>query len=700
MHKFALPLVALLLGGTGGLLIGRSMKSGEAPAAETAAAPARGNARENSRSNERLIPSGTTLEELRELMKSGRSKITEARVTLALENVPPQQLAGLAAEMREHFRKNPGYDYAQTQLLGSIMSAWTNTDPEGAMSFVQESPSKFFRIMADDALFRALAEVNAEDAVSRAKQLPSGAERANALAAVAQALVRSDPTAGLQLLEGTKELPGYMRMMLLEQVAGTSPEAAVAALAKVSPANRDSFWNSEGVFSTWAAKDPEAVLAWAQSATDLDMKNSAYRAACRRMASDDPAGALQKIDGMPAHLRGQLIGAVMQTWSDRDLPAALAAAGAMSKPAEREEAMAAIVERMDFSDPVEASKVVLAMPKGNARTGALESLSWSLRWQAPSEAAATLAKFEGVERSQLAGNLAGTMVADDPEGAIKLFNSIPPALRGEDKLTSFMWSLSRHDPERALDFANSLESASERSQAVRTAVMQLAQLSPQNAVKRVEAMGDANARQQAMVALAETWGSTDAEAALRWAGSLSGDEQIAALAALLPARAKNDPAAASAQLQELLMNPGKNSGSALQAATGELAGEWAGRDPKQAAAWVAGLPAGTAAEQGASSLVTNWCTHDPSAAADWISDLPDGGVKDAAIQPLVQAVRQNDPETAFSWGLSVQDPAKRAAIMEETIRAWNTNDAEAVRLAIQKADLDATEKAGYEKLLH
>ena len=99
-------------------------------------------------------------------------------------------------------------------------------------------------------------------------------------------------------------------------------------------------------------------------------------------------------------------------------------------------------------------------------------------------------------------------------------------------------------------------------------------------------------------------------------------------------------------------------------------------------------------------MVTGWCSHDPAAAADWISGLPDGGVKDAAIQPLVAAVRQNDPETAFSWGLSVQDSAKRAAIMKETIRAWNTNDAEAVRLAIQSADLDPSEKAGYEKLLH
>lgn len=700
MQKFGLPVIALLLGGGGGLLIGRSMTTASQPPAEAAAAPARSATRENGRSNERLIPAGTSLEELRELMKSGRSKLTEARVTLALEGVPPQQLASLAAEMREHFRKNPGYDFAQTQLLDSILSAWTNADPEGAMSFVRDSPSKNFRSMADQALFRALAETDPADAVARAKQLASGGERASALAAVAQALVRSDPAEGLRLLEGTKELPGYMRMMLLEQVAGSSPEAAVAALAKVSPANRDSFWNSDGVFSAWAAKDPDAVLAWALSATDLDMKNSAYRAACRRMAGDDPAGALKKIDGMPAHLRGQLIGAVMQSWSDRDLPGALAAAGAMDKPAEREEAMAAIIERMDFGDPAEASKVVLAMPKGNARTSALQNLSWTLRWQAPSEAAAVLAKFEGTERSELAGTLAGSMVADDPDAAIKLFNSIPPTLRGEDKLTTFMWSLSRHDPERALEFANSLSSSSERGEAVRAAIQQLAQLSPQNAVKSIESMSDANTRQQAMVALAESWGSTDAEAALRWANSLSGDEQIAALAKLLPARAKNDPAAASAQLQELLQNPGKNSGSALQSATGDLATEWAGRDPKQAAAWVAGLPAGTAAEQGATSLVTNWCIHDPSAAADWIAGLPDGGVKDAAIQPLVQSVRQNDPDTAFSWGLSVQDPAKRAAIMEETIRAWNTNDAEAVRLAIQNADLDPTEKADYEKLLH
>ncbi len=700
MQKLALPVIALLLGGAGGLLIGRSMQGGgQATAAESTAAT-RSTGREGKGGSERLIQAGTTLEDLRALMKSGPARITEARVTLALENVPPEQLASLAAEMREHFRTHPGYDFAQMQLLNSIMSSWTSADPEGAMSFVRNSPSKSFRGLADDSLFRALAERNPEDAVARAKELSGMAERSNALGAVAQALMRSDPAAGLKLLEGSKELPGYMRMMLLEQVATSSPEEAVAALSKVSPANRDSFWNSEGVFSVWASKDPEAVLAWAQSATDLDMKNCAFRAACRRMASDDPAGALTKIDGMPAHLRGQLIATVMETWSDRDLPGALAAASAMGKPAEREDAMAAIVQRMDYSDPGETCKVVLAMPKGNARSSALENLSWSLRWQAPSQVEATLAKFEGVERSILAGNLAGAMVADDPEGAIKLFNSIPPSLRGEDKVSTFMWSLARDNPERALEFANTLTSSSERSQAVRTAIQQLAYLSPQSAVKQVESMSDANGRQQAVTALAETWGATDAEAALRWAASLSGDEQIAALATILPARAKNDPLAAAAQLQDLLQNPGKNSGAALQSATASLATEWAGRDPKQAAAWVAGLPSGTAAEQGATSLVMNWCNYDPAAAADWITSLPDGGVKDAAIQPLVQNVMQSDPATAFSWGLSVQDPAKRTEIMQQTIRNWNANDAEAVRLAIQNADLDADEKAGYEKLLH
>ena len=36
-----------------------------------------------------------------------------------------------------------------------------------------------------------------------------------------------------------------------------------------------------------AAADPEALLSWASAATDLDMRNSAYKAYCRRMAGED-----------------------------------------------------------------------------------------------------------------------------------------------------------------------------------------------------------------------------------------------------------------------------------------------------------------------------------------------------------------------------------------------------------------------------
>ena len=120
------------------------------------------------------------------------------------------------------------------------------------------------------------------------------AERSNALGAVAQALMRSDPAAGLKLLEGSKELPGYMRMMLLEQVANSSPEEAVAALSKVSPANRDSFWNSEGVFSVWAGKDPHG---WDVAARIVAFR--CYKRSIRPVWTRDPlnkAGVCRHFD--------------------------------------------------------------------------------------------------------------------------------------------------------------------------------------------------------------------------------------------------------------------------------------------------------------------------------------------------------------------------------------------------------------------
>lgn len=634
-----------------------------------------------------------------DLMKTGRFSVAEARLTLALEDVPPQQLADLAGELREYFRTHPAYDYKQIQLLGSVMSAWTSADPESALAFAKQSPSKQFRSFAHSSIFSVLAEMNPEDAIARARELETTSERSSALGTAGWALARKDPKEAMRLFGEMKEIPDHMRMMYLEELARVAPDEAVAALSKVSPTRRGNFWNSDGIFGAWAADDPQAVLAWAQTATDLDMKNSAMKAVCRRMAVDDPAAAMQQVDKLPAHLRSELIGAVMESWADRDPTAALAAAGAIDKPAERERAMAAIINRFDWSDPSEASKVVLAMPKGNARNSALENLAYGINWQSPADRDAILAQFEGVEHSKLAAKVAGSMVSEDAAAAMKLFSEIPPTQRGEDDFNTFMWSLSRHDPAEALKFASTLPSASERSQAVRNAISEMTRLSPQEAARTMNGMDDPKDRQQALVALSESWGSMDADAALRWAESLSGDEQTTALASILPERAKNTPSVAAQRLQTLLENPGAGSASALQSATGSLATEWAGRDPLAASAWVAGLPAGAAAESGAGSLIQNWSTHDPVAAADWISTLPDGGMKDAAIQPLIESIRQNDPESAFTWGLSIRDSAKRAAVMEETLKNWNLNDAAAARAAVQQAGLSETERGNYEKLL-
>jgi hypothetical protein len=700
VHKAVPPVTCLVLGLAGGVLIGQGGKGPPSPAVLSAKAAAPNGAMRETRNSERLIPANANLEDLMELMKTGRSGVAEARLTLALDDVPPEKLSELADELREHFRKNPSYDFKQMRLLGGVMSAWTASDPRAALAFVKDSPSKTFRNLAHDSIFSVLAEEDPADALARAKELGTSAERLNALAAAAWATGRKDPREAIRLFGGLKEIPDHVRTSLINELGKISPEEAVAELAKISPNQRDRFWNSEGVFTTWASSDPEALLAWATTATDLNMRGSAYRAYCRRIASDDPAGALQKVGTMPAHLRTELIGAVMESWADTDLPGALAAAQGIAQPAERERAMQSLGNRLDWMDATAASKVVLAMPKGNARTSALEDIAWGLRWQSPAERNEILAQFEGVEYSRLAGKVAATMVAEDPQAAIKLFNEVPPTLRGEYDFRYFMNSLSQHDPKLALEFATSLESASDRSQAVRQAFEQMAALSPQEAARTMEAMDNPKDRQQALVALAEAWSQRDPDAALRWAESLSGEEQTAALAKLLPEQARNDPASAAARLKSLLSNPGSNTGAVMQSATGELAREWAGRSPLDAAAWVAGLPPGSAAESGAGALVENWSSHNPSAAADWISDLPDGGVKDAAIQPLVESIRQNDPETAFSWGLSIQDAAKRAAVMEATIRNWNTNDADAVRIAIQSADLDPTEKANYEKILH
>jgi hypothetical protein len=90
---------------------------------------------------------------------------------------------------------------------------------------------------------------------------------------------------------------------------------------------------------------------------------------------------------------------------------------------------------------------------------------------------------------------------------------------------------------------------------------------------------------------------------------------------------------------------------------------WSAVAPKDAAAWIDGLPENAPRGEAAQALVARWAVTDIKGAANWLANTNTTGL-DLGIAALVERLEPYSPEDAKTWAEGIKDKKIRDKVLK------------------------------------
>ena len=687
-----------------GFLAGRH--GGNEPARDTNTAPQ--NTRESRASStraNRTDPFGgqsfslSSMEDVHALFKKQGSSVASARLTLAVNSLSADEIPALVEMVQKEFRENPNrYDRDSYTLMGALFERWAAVDPSAAIAFVNTCKSRSFQKTAAGSCFASLGKVDPALALLEFNKLPKGELRQTASMQLVATLSDNDPSAACDLM--MKEAsPGpfsdYYASRIFGSWAKTDPVAAAARLASMPP-DRLGNYSAGALAANWAKKDPAAALKWAKTLTG-DRKSNSTAEIYKVIARENPEAAWKQMTGEPGHLRGKIVGGILGIVADEDPKKAMSMLMGLDSKSDQRIATNRFIGNLNWNDTRLAFDLIEQVKDPATRRENLSDQMYNAAWMNPDLLKEQVAKLTDREKIDTSGSVLRGLVSSDPAAAERYFLALPEAQRSTETLSEMLSQYSNTDPKKAFDFAISLQNPQEQTAAVTGLFSNWSREDPEAAAQGWKKLPEGQSRLEALDNVATSWGQSDPEAAKSWADSLSGTERARALAAVLPALARDNPVSASSQLSTLIATPPDGMEKNLASSAGSLAGQWAEDDPASASTWAAALPNGQSRDEGLKAVSKSWSQYDAVATAQWLGTLEAGSSRDAAIQPLVNQVRETDPNTAFSWAASISDDNARLNELRHTLKSWRDSDLNAARAALNAADLSNKDRESLSK---
>ena len=643
----------------------------------------------------------TSMEEVHALFKRHGSSVASAKLTLAVNSLSAAEIPALVEMVQQEFRDNPDrYDSDSYVLMAALFERWAMVDPAASIAFVNSCKSRSFQKSAAASCFGALGKIDPDRALLEFEKLPQGEIRETAGVQLVSALADVDPAAACDLLQ-KESSPGVFGDYYISEVfakwAKTDPVAAAARLAAM-PKERVGDRSASILAASWAQKDPEAALKWAKSLKG-DWKSNSTSEVYKVLARDDAAAAWERLKGEPGHLRGKIVGRILDIVADENPPKAMAMLMGMGNKSEQRIATDSFLQGLSWNDTRLAFEVIEQVKDPVMRREKLGDQLYYAAWMGPDLLKEQVAKLTEREKIETSSQVIRGLVASDPAAAEKYFLALPEAQRSSQTLSQMMGHYSNLDPKKAFDFATALQNPQEQTAAVTGLFESWSRDDPEAAAAGWNKLPAGQGRLEALDNVASSWGQSDPEAAKAWADSLTGSERTRALAAVLPALARDDPQSASSQLGKLIAAPPDGMVQNLASSAGTLAGQWANEDPASASRWATALPNGPSRDAGLRAVSESWSQYDAIATAGWLATLEAGSSRDAAIEPLVDRVRETDPSTAFSWAASISDENDRLNQLRSTLKSWRGSDLRAARTAFDAAVLSEKERESLGKEL-
>ncbi len=640
---------------------------------------------------------------------------TSLKLRELLGPMQPGDLIELLNGLTEDLQKDPSFYMLRQSAFNHLVMA----DPFAAFDLAANHPEKNFQQLFLGIALRGVAQKDLGRARAMLADITNPQLKNNGFSMIAQVAMDSNPSAMMEILGEVDEngfpspyypiwdwknhhhggLPSVIMTnsnQLLMQWAAKDPDAVEAYARSIDDPQKRATAMSSLVYGI-AQRDPERALALAGSIENLNSRSQAMSGAILGFANGNPARAAGMLDQIKnVQTRNQTIGSLASQWMRKDQTAALAWLDSLPPGPGRTQGYGSAISQLTLEDPSRAASLFTKLPTA-ARRNSIQHLVY--QWAAQDFEAArdwVINLDDPVSRTNATSQLVNSWINKDPAGAAAYLTDpeTPKTNQSNHSISQVAAQWAQKDPAAAMAWAESLENDSLRKNAISGLYRQWSSSDPAAAAAKLASVTDPQDRKNAMHAIAEAWTNSDPDAAISWLETLPTEDRYPTAVTTLSALSYTMPERAAALFTQLSqeVEGDQELETSITNQVGTITTYWSQYDPQSAAAWAAELPEGKSRDNAVSSVAANWVGVDPIGAAGWIDTLPAGDSRDSATANLVAHVRQTDPTSAFDWAETISDDQKRLRSIQNVVNHWKSEDPEAARAAVIRADLSETER--------